>query len=427
MSENQSLPSLCQDCLAVFEAPPGATCPKCRSGRIVGHAELRSLSLAHIDCDAFYATIEKRDNPEIRGKPVIVGGGQRAVVSAACYLARVTGVRSAMPMFKANKLCPNAVVIRPNMEKYSAVGREVRTLMRDVTPLVEPLSIDEAFLDLSGTEKLHKRSPAETLAALVKRIETEIGVTASVGLSYNKFLAKLASDLKKPRGFAVIGESEAVSFLANKPVGMIYGVGKSLRAKLDRDGLRYIGQLREMSPNDLVRRYGSIGERLYRFANGVDRRRVNPEGETKSISSETTFFSDLSELDDLSDELWKLTEKLHRRLRKAGLGGQTVTLKLKTNTFKTITRSRQLGGATQLSDDIFRVARALLEPEADGRAFRLLGVGVSTLVSEEEADQPDLADPGREQRKKIEGAIDSITDRFGDGSLMRGRGIRKRE
>ena len=294
------IPSLCQDCLHGFEAVSGTPCPECRSSRTVGHTELRSLSIAHIDCDAFYATVEKRDNPEIRGKPVIVGGGQRGVVSAACYIARVTGVRSAMPMFKARKLCPNAVVIKPDMEKYAAAGREVRELMRDVTPLVEPVSIDEAFLDLSGTEKLHKRSPAETLAALVKRIETEIGVTASIGLSYNKFLAKLASDLRKPRGFAIIGETEAVSFLADKPVGMIYGVGKSLRTKLDRDGLRYIGQLRDMSPKDLVHRYGSIGERLHRFANGVDRRRVNPEDETKSVSSETTFARDLRTFDELS-------------------------------------------------------------------------------------------------------------------------------
>lgn len=420
------LPSLCQDCLHVFDAATeNASCPACRSSRIVSHAELHELSIAHIDCDAFYATIEKRDDPSIRGKPVIVGGGQRGVVSAACYIARVSGVRSAMPMFKAKKLCPNAVVIRPNMEKYAAVGREVRALMREATPLVEPLSIDEAFLDLSGTTKLHKRSPAETLANLVKRIEDEIGVTASIGLSYNKFLAKLASDLRKPRGFAVIGEAEAVSFLSEKPVGMIYGVGKGLQANLARDGIRVIGQLREISPKELMRRYGSIGERLHRFANGIDRRRVNPESETKSVSTETTFNADLTAYAELSRELWALTERLHRRLRKAGLGGQTVTLKLKTNTFKTITRSRQLAGATQLSEDIFQAADRLLEVEADGRAFRLLGVGVSGLVAADEADQPDLADPNRDRRKKIEGAIDAIADRFGDGALIKGRGIRK--
>ena len=423
MSDGQAL---CRDCGHDFPTPPvERRCPHCDSPRIIEHAELTDLSVAHLDCDAFYATVEKRDDPSIRGKPVIVGGGQRGVVSAACYIARVTGVRSAMPMFKALKLCPKAVVIRPNMEKYAAAGHEVRELMRDVTPLVEPLSIDEAFLDLSGTEKLHKHSPAVTLATLVKRIETEIGVTASIGLSYNKFLAKLASDLKKPRGFAIIGEAEAVSFLADKPVGMIYGVGKSLRDKLDRDGIRYIGQLREMSPKDLVRRYGSIGERLHRFANGVDHRRVNPDGETKSISSETTFNHDLTSFDDLSSELWRLTEKLHRRLKKAGLGGKTVTLKLKTNTFRTITRSRQLSGATQLSDDIFHTANAMLEKEADGRAFRLLGVGLSTLVAESEADQPDLADPSRERRKKLEGVIDTIADRYGTGSLVRGRGMKK--
>lgn len=427
----KTAPCLCQDCLQVFErlaedGPSPLSCPACRSTRVVSHPELLRLAIAHVDCDAFYATIEKRDDPSIRGKPVIVGGGSRGVVSAACYIARVKGVRSAMPMFKARKLCPDAVIIRPDMAKYAAVGRTVRDLMREVTPLVEPLSIDEAFLDLSGTQKLHKKSPAATLGMLVKRIETETGITASIGLSYNKFLAKIASDLDKPRGFAVIGEKDAVAFLAEQPVGLIYGVGKSLRQKLERDGIVKIGQLREMPPKDLERRYGAIGERLHRFANGVDRRRVNPEGDTKSISSETTFARDLADLADLESELWSLTEKLHRRLRHAGLGGQTVTLKLKTDNFRTITRSRQLAGATQLSEDIFQTARELLTGEVDGRSFRLLGVGLSTLVPETDADQPDLADPGRERRRKIEGTIDSIIDRFGEKSLIRGRSIMQR-
>ncbi|MEQ8664225.1 MAG: DNA polymerase IV [Rhodospirillales bacterium] len=422
---------LCQDCVTLFSftGNPGdgrVRCPGCRSLRGVSHPELKSLSIAHLDCDAFYASIEKRDDPSLRGKPVIVGGGNRGVVSAACYTARVKGVRSAMPMFKARKLCPDAVVIPPNMKKYAAVGREVRELMREVTPLVEPLSIDEAFLDLSGTERLHRRSAAESVASLVQRIEKEIGISASIGLSFNKFLAKIASDLDKPRGFAVIGKAEAVTFLAHRPVGLIYGVGKSLREKLERDGITRIGQLRDVAPDDLVRRYGSIGERLHRFANGVDHRRVSPESETKSISSETTFDSDLDSLGDLETELWAQTERLHRRLRDAGLGGRTVTLKLKTRSFKTVTRSRQLSGATQLSEDIYGAAKDMLAGEADGRAFRLLGVGMTNLVPETEADLPDLADPGRERRRKIEGAIDTIADRFGDGSLVRGRGMSRR-
>ena len=400
-------------------------CPNCHSGRVTRHDELTTLTMAHIDCDAFYAAVEKRDDPSIRGKPVIVGGGRRGVVSAACYIARISGVHSAMPMFQARKRCPDAVVIPPNMKKYAEAGKHVRQLMEGVTPLVEPLSIDEAFLDLSGTQTLHAMSPAETLVRLIRRIEDEVGVTASVGLSFNKFLAKIASDLDKPRGFAVIGRHEALDFLGPRPVGLIWGVGKTLCAKLERDGIYHIGDLRNYSETELMRRYGAMGQRLYRFSHGQDDRRVDPSSTTKNISTETTFNEDISDPQRLSDELWLLTEKLSARLKKAGLGGSTVALKLKTSDFKTVTRNQQLPSPTQMADDLFAAARTLLEKVADGRRFRLIGIGAVKLVPASEADHPDLADPGKEKRTRMDVAMDDLRDRFGESAIKKGRGFKK--
>src|ERR671911_2269195 len=213
----------CRDCLTLSASPLAARCTACGSPRLLRHKERDSLAIAHVDCDAFFAAVEKRDDPTLADKPVIIGGGKRGVVSTACYIARTYGVRSAMPMFKALKACPDAVVIRPNMEKYKVAGREVRRLMAGLTPLVEPVSIDEAFLDLSGTELVHQGPPALTLARFARRVEREICITVSIGLAPNKFLAKIASDLEKPRGFAVIGKTEAREFLAPRPVGLIFG------------------------------------------------------------------------------------------------------------------------------------------------------------------------------------------------------------
>src|SRR5438477_7592212 len=228
------MPGFCRECLA--DTPDAAArCTACGSPRVARHAELPTLAIAHVDCDAFYATIEKRDEPGLHDKPVIVGGGKRGVVAAACYVARTFGVRSAMPMFQARRLCPAAVVIAPDMEKYVRVGREVRRMMLELTPLVEPLSIDEAFMDLAGTARLHGLDPAKALARFATRVEAAIGITVSIGLSANKFLAKIASDLDKPRGFAVLGRQEARSFLAAKPVTFIWGVGKRMQARLGHD------------------------------------------------------------------------------------------------------------------------------------------------------------------------------------------------
>lgn len=425
--------TLCRDCGNLWSSRlegrevPVEPCRQCRSTRVTAHAELTALDIAHIDCDAFYAAVEKRDDPSIRGKPVIVGGGHRGVVSAACYIARISGVRSAMPMFQAKKRCPDAVVIPPNMKKYSEAGKQVRRLMEDVTPLVEPLSIDEAFLDLSGTRTLHGMSPAETLVQLIHRIENNVGVTASIGLSFNKFLAKIASDLDKPRGFAIIGHEEAMDFLAERSVSTIWGVGKALRNKLEKDGIYRIGDLRTYSEADLVLRYGAMGTRLYHFSHGRDPRRVDPNSEAKNVSTETTFNEDISDPDRLNRELWLLTEKLSQRLKKAELGGNTVTLKLKTTDFKTITRNQQLPNATQMADDLFTAGRVLLSKVADGRRkFRLIGIGVLKLVPASEADQPDLADPGKIKRTKMDAAMDELRKKFGEDAVKKGRGFSKR-
>ncbi len=412
----------CRDCFA--PAPEGAVrCPSCKRPRLKFHPELHDLSIAHLDCDAFYAAVEKRDDPALRDKPLIIGGGKRGVVSTCCYIARVRGVRSAMPMFKAMAACPEAVVIPPDMAKYAKVGREVRQLMQELTPLVEPLSIDEAFLDLSGTERLHHGSPALSMARLVNRIEKEIGITVSVGLSHNKFLAKIASDLDKPRGFSVIGRAETHSFLAAKPVSLIWGVGKAFEAKLARDGITRISQLQRMEENELMARYGSMGGRLWRLARGLDVRTVEPSQGAKSISAETTFADDISDAAALDRILWPLCEKVSRRAKAAGLSGATVVLKLKTADFKTRTRNQTLHDPTQLADVIYRIAAPLLAKEATGTAFRLLGVGISQLGPADLADPPDMLDPAATRRATAERAMDRLRARFGDKSIGKGRGL----
>lgn len=411
--------ALCRDCGA-RPALERSRCPSCGSPRLLRHPELDQLSIAHIDCDAFYASVEKRDNPELRDLPVIVGGGQRGVVSTCCYIARISGVRSAMPMFKALEACPDAIVIKPDMEKYGRVGRQIREKMRNLTPLVEPISIDEAFLDLTGTQRLHHSSPAETLARFIREIEEEIGITASVGLAPNKFLAKIASDLEKPRGFSIIGAAEARSFLAEQPVSMIWGVGKVFQKTLASDGIRTIGQLQTMDQSDLARRYGAMGLRLAKLSRGDDDRTVSPARATKSISSETTFNFDITSFEKLRPILLDLSEKVSRRVKEEGFAGRTVTLKLKTADFKSITRSRQLADPTQLADRIFRAGVDLLKPETDGRRFRLIGIGLSDLSDPAQADPQDLLDQDADRRKKAELAMDAVRAKFGKTAVERG-------
>ena len=420
MPASDPLPAdgICRDCLT--PAGAAARCSACGSPRLLRHPELNRLAIAHLDCDAFYAAIEKRDDPSLADRPVIIGGGKRGVVSTACYIARTYGVRSAMPMFQALKACPDAVVVKPDMEKYVAVGRQVRALMLGLTPQVEPLSVDEAFMDLSGTEKLHGASPAASLAGLARRIEAEIGITVSIGLSFNKFLAKIASDLEKPRGFAVIGRAEAVSFLSDKPVGLIWGVGKAMQARLAADGIRTIATLQTMDEAELVRRYGVMGQRLSRLSRADDDRSVDPRGEVKSVSAETTFDRDIADGHDLKAVLRALSEKVSRRLKKAELAGLTITLKLKTADFKLRTRSRRLADPTRLADRIFTAGSDLLAKEVDGTRYRLIGIGVSDFAALHLADPSDLVDAGAGKRAAAEAAMDRIRGKFGNDAVELG-------
>jgi DNA polymerase IV len=411
--------ALCRDCLR-DASDTAVRCPACGSPRIARHPELDRLTIAHIDCDAFYATIEKRDDPSLVDKPVVVGGGKRGVVAAACYVARTYGIRSAMPMFEAKRRCPEAVVVKPNMAKYVEVGRRVRAAMRALTPLVEPLSIDEAFLDLGGTERLHGMSAAKVLARLALQVERDFGITVSIGLSANKFLAKIASDMDKPRGFAVLGQSEAAAFLAPKPVGFIYGVGAVSAGKLSRDGFRLIADLQRAEEIELVRRYGEEGGRLWRLARGIDQRKVDPERETKSISSETTFERDIGELRPLEQTLWELSEKVSARLKSNALAGSTVTLKLKSADFKIRTRARSLAAPTQLAARIFAAGRDLLVHEVGTTRFRLIGIGVSHLEIAADADLSDLID---RRTAEAEHAVDRLRLKFGRDAVVRGLAI----
>ena len=417
------MPALCRDCLAEFEH--GTRCPICGRPRIVRHDELWDLSIAHMDCDAFYATVEKRENPELADKPVIVGGGKRGVVSTACYVARIRGVRSAMPMFQALKLCPDAVVVKPRMELYVEVSRQIRALMEELTPSIEPLSLDEAFLDLTGTARLHGHPPAVMMARLVKRMREELGVTGSVGLSHNKFLAKIASDLDKPHGFSVIGKAETAEFLRPKSVRMIWGVGMASQEALERAGIRTFEDLLRWEQRDLIARFGSMGQRLYHLARGEDTRRVMRNAPIKSISNETTFNEDTGDHDLLDGHLWRMCEKVADRAKAKALAGRVVTLKVKRSDFKLITRRQSLGDATQMADRIYRVARGMLDGLERQGPWRLLGAGISDLVSAEQADRGgDLLDPDAGKRAAAERATDSIRARFGDAAIVKGRALR---
>jgi DNA polymerase IV len=392
-------------------------CGDCGSPRLARHPALPTLTLAHIDCDAFYATVEKRDNPGIADKPVIIGGGKRGVVAAACYISRTFGVRSAMPMFKALALCPSAIVIPPDIAKYVRVGREVRRAMQALTPLVEPLSIDEAFLDLAGTERVHGMIPAKVLARFARQIEADIGITVSVGLSCNKFLAKIASDLDKPRGFAALDSDEARAMLAGRPVGFIFGVGPATQEKLSQRGFRTIADLQRAEETDLMKQFGSEGRRLWRLARGIDDRNVVPDRGAKTISSETTFDNDIRDFATLEKLLWRLCEKVSSRLKNGDLSGSTITLKLKTADFRQRTRSQSIHAPTQLAAKIFAVTREMLAKEIDGASFRLMGAGVSALRLGSQADDTDMLD---RRSAHAERAIDDLRKKFGQAAVIRG-------
>jgi len=417
------MPALCRDCLTQFE--DARRCPACASPRVTRHAELWDLSIAHMDCDAFYASVEKRDDPTLEGKPVIIGGGRRGVVSTACYVARIRGVRSAMPMFQALKLCPEAVVIRPRMEEYVKASRAIREMMEELTPAIEPLSLDEAFLDMTGTARLHGAPPAVMLARLVRRMKDELGLTGSIGLSHNKFLAKVASDLDKPHGFSVIGKAEIMDFLRDKPVRMIWGVGAAGQASLDKAGIRTFSDLLRWEQADLVARFGGMGERLYHLARGRDHRRVSAHAPMKSISNETTFHEDISDPDLLDGYIWRMAEKVADRAKAKNLAGRVVTLKLKRADHSLLSRRVALSDPTQLADRIYRTARGLFDQLGEKGPYRLLGCGMSDLSDAADADKlGDLLDPDATRRSDAERATDLIRDRFGAAAIVKGRGLR---
>ena len=417
------MPSLCRECLSPFDK--GRRCPACGSPRIVSHPELFDLAIAHMDCDAFYASVEKRDDPSLAEKPVIIGGGRRGVVSTACYVARIRGVKSAMPMFQALKLCPDAVIIKPRMEAYAEASRAIRAMMEELTPAIQPLSLDEAFMDLSGTQKLHGAPPAVMLARLVNRMRVELGLTGSIGLSHNKFLAKVASDLDKPRGFSVIGRADTAAFLKDKPVRLIWGVGEAAQSSLDKAGIRTFTDLLRWEKEALVARFGSMGERLWHLARGEDHRAVSAHDPVKSISNETTFGADTNDRDLLDGHLWRMAEKVADRAKAKGIAGRVVTLKLKRSDHRSLTRQVALRDATQMADTVYRNARALFDQLGDEGPYRLLGCGLSHLCSEEEAGlSGDLLDPGAEKRAEAERATDKIRAKFGKDAIVKGRALR---
>ena len=414
--------ALCRDCLATGEVKT-SRCPSCGSPRVIFHEELGQLSMAHLDCDAFYASVEKRDDPTLRDKPVIVGGGKRGVVTTACYIARMSGPRSAMPMYKALKLCPEAVVIKPNFAKYKHESARIMAKLGALTPLVQPLSLDEAWIDLSGTERLHKAPPAVMLARVQKAIESEIGLTVSIGLAPNKFLAKIASELDKPRGFSVIGAVGVKAFLASRPVSILPGVGPATVTALAQQGLKTVGDIAGADLKWLVKVLGSSGLRLHHLAHGRDTRLVDPDQERKTISAETTFNDDLYKREDLEDELWPLCEKVARQARAGEVAGRVATLKLRTPDFKIHTRRRTLAVPTQTAKTLFQVARELLAAEPGGQHYRLIGAGLTDFVPALGAADDFFA--GDERRAlKSETVIDGLRGKFGAGAVMSGRALK---
>ncbi|MEH0197920.1 DNA polymerase IV [Caulobacter sp. CCNWLY153] len=416
--------ALCRDCLWTGERK-APRCPSCGSPRTVFHEELGALSMAHLDCDAFYASVEKRDDPSLRDKPVIVGGGKRGVVTTACYIARMSGARSAMPMFKALQLCPDAVVVKPNFAKYKHESALIMARLSNLTPLVQPLSLDEAWIDLAGTERLHGAPPAVMLAKVQKEIEAEQNLTVSIGLAPNKFLAKIASELDKPRGFSAIGAAEAVAFLASKPVSILPGVGPATVSTLAGLGLRTVGDIANADLKTLAQALGTGGLRLHRLAHGQDARAVDPDSVRKTISAETTFNDDLFRREDLEDQLWPLCEKVARQVRREEVAGRVATLKLRTPDFKIHTRRRTLPVPTQTAQTLFQVARELLAAEPPGRSYRLIGAGLTEFVPAAGAADDFFA--GDERRAlKSETAIDALRGKFGLGAVVTGRALKSK-
>jgi DNA polymerase-4 len=411
--------AICRDCLWTGDHAVDR-CPACDSRRVVCHDELDQLTIAHLDCDAFYASVEKRDRPELRDKPVIVGGGKRGVVSTCCYVARQYGVHSAMPMFKALKACPEAVVIKPDFRKYIAASEAIFGAVGKLTPLVQTLSLDEAWIGLAGTERLNGGPPALQLIRLQKQIEQDTGLTVSIGLAPNRFLAKVASELDKPRGFSVLG-SEAKNVLAPKPIRILPGVGPVFAKTLNSDGFATVGDLAAAEARDLVKRYGETGLRLHDLAHGRDARLVNPTHDRKGMSAETTFNEDLTSAEDLEAELWPLCEKLASKARRDGVASRVIVLKLRRTDFKIVTRRVSLPEPVQTARALFAAGRTLMAPEL-GRPYRLIGIGMGEVV--DAVDAPVLFDTAETRALKTETAIDALRAKFGAKAVVAGRALK---
>ena len=413
--------AICRQCLWTG-TDAARRCPACASPRVVCDPELDQLTIAHLDCDAFYASVEKRDRPELRDRPVIIGGGVRGVVSTACYIARQSGVGSAMPMFKALKACPDAVIIRPDFPRYVAESKRIFGLVSALTPLVQTLSLDEAWIDLSGTERLNGGPPALQLIRLQNAIEAETGLTVSIGLAPNRFLAKIASEMDKPRGFSVIGAAGAQALLAPRPVSILPGVGPVFTRTLRSDGFATVGDLAAADPRDLMKRYGEWGLRLHALSHARDARAVNPDHDRKRMSAETTFNSDLIDGAALEAELRPLCEKLASKARRDGVASRVVMLKLRRDDFRIVTRRHSLPEPVQTARALFAVGRALLKPEL-GRPYRLIGIGMAEVV--DALDAPAGLFASSESRTlRTETTIDDLRARFGSGAVIAGRALK---
>jgi len=397
--------TLCRDCGALAHSASAPTsCAQCGSPRVVAHPELAQLAIAHVDCDAFYASVEKRDRPELADEPVIVGGGQRGVVLTACYIARRFGVRSAMPMARALQLCPGASVVRPDMEKYRRESRRIRELMEALSPRVESVSIDEAYLDLSESGK--GEPPARSLARLALQVEKRIGVTISIGLAPNKMLAKIASDCGKPRGFYVIGESDKLAVLAPMKVSALPGIGPVMTRKLEEMGYPTIAALRAAKLDELTHRFGRWGRSLLARAHGEDARRVGfGRGRNVSIGAERTFAKDLAKFEDIMAVVETISQRVAERLARADLAATSLTLKLRRHDRYTTTHACRLHDPTQRADVILAAVTPVLRLKIDGTRYRLVGVTAHDLVAGALADPPDLFDQNVRTAKPIPTAL----------------------
>ena len=381
--------------------------------------------IIHIDMDCFFAAVEVKDNPELAGKPIIVGAlpGSRGVVSACSYEAREFGVHSAMPISSAVRKCPDGIFLKPRGDRYIEESEKIMAIFSHYTPLVEPLSLDEAFLDVSGSHRLFGTS-VEIGREIKRRIKDETGLIASVGIAPTKFVAKIASDIGKPDGFVVVNENEMLDFIRPLDVRKIWGVGKVTWKKLEKYGLKTVGDIAEFPVKQLERMFGKSGRHLHNLSHSIDSRTVNPVTERKQVSNEHTFNVDTDDMEEVERVLLALSDKVAGRLLSKGRKGKTVTLKLRDETFKTITRSHTLDRSIMSGEEIYEEARNLLKSEdLTGRKVRLIGVSVSGFES---GDQTSLFEDVSQQKNKVEEVMADIRGRFGKGSITRASLIKKK-